>query len=569
MIFKSYQPTRVYLCTLSAATFFFLLTQLHFSISLNNHQLLFKMSKKDILYERIRARRAELEAIEKALESDDNKSSLLSANEGWETVSNSSSKKVNASATISPEEYTAKFLDFMNTSPTTYHAVKYLSKELEKEGFQYLSERDSWTDAISKSCKTSKKFYSTRNGSSLVAFVISPDWTPKQGMASIGAHIDALAARLKPVSKLSPKEGFLQLGVAPYASSFSGSGVSTWWDRDLGLGGKVVVRDGGKVKSTLAYLPSVARIPTLAPHFGQPAVGPFNAETQMTPIIGLVGENGEEEDPTEDEKLSPLYDKHSLKILRAVAKNVGVEVKDLLQFDLELFDSQYGTVGGLEKEFLFCPRIDDKICSYCAIHSLLDAEKTSPSDGLRVVSLFDNEEIGSLTRQGARGGFLEATVDRILDAYDENTAAALHEFYANSFLVSADVIHAVNPNFAEVYLEHHKPKLNVGITISCDPNGHMATDSVSVALFEEIARQTDNKLQLFQIRNDSRSGGTIGPTLASSTGMRTIDCGVPQLAMHSIRATTGSKDVYLGVKMFKAFFEKYYEVDAQFKLGDL
>ncbi|KAF5092856.1 hypothetical protein D0Z00_004373 [Geotrichum galactomycetum] len=462
-----------------------------------------------------------------------------------------------------PEEYTDKFLDFMNTSPTVYHAVNYLSKELEQAGFQKISERDSWSDIIPKGTK----FYTTRNGSSLSAFVIGKNFKPGNGFGFIGAHIDALATKLKPFSIKEPVEGYNLLGVAPYASSLSGP---TWWDRDLGIGGKVIVRDAkGAITSKLAHVPyPIARIPTLAPHFGLPQNGPFNPETQQVPIIGLVGE-GEPDEPTEAEKKSPLFGKHSIKLLRVIAKNIGVAVEDILDFDLELFDTQFGTVGGLDKELLFCPRIDDKICSYAALHGFLESADVNKELGVvNVVALFDNEEVGSLSRQGAAGGLLESTVDRILAVYGSDDEDK-RRTYANSFLVSADVIHAVNPNFVNVYLEHHKPKLNVGLTISCDPNGHMTTDSVSKSFVEEIARNTDNKLQYFQIRNDSRSGGTIGPTLSSKTGMRSVDMGIPQLSMHSIRATTGSRDVWLGVKFFKAFYEEWEKTDAQYKLGDL
>lgn len=461
-----------------------------------------------------------------------------------------------------PEQYTDKFLDFMNTSPTAYHAIKYLSKELEAAGFTYISEREAWNSVI----PNGTKFYTTRNGSSLAAFIIGKKWSPGDGFGFTGAHIDALATKLKPISIKAPVEGFNLLGVAPYASSLSGP---TWWDRDLGIAGKVIVREGNKVVSKLAHIPyPIARIPTLAPHFGAPSVGPFNPETQMAPIIGLVGE-GEPDEPTPTEKKSPLFGKHSLKLLRAIAKNIEVKVEDLLDFDLELFDTQFGTVGGLDKELLFCPRIDDKICSYAALHGFLEAAEASQESGvINSVTLFDNEEVGSLTRQGAAGGLLESTVDRILAVYGANDEEKRRS-YANSFLVSADVIHAVNPNFAGVYLEHHKPKLNYGVTVSCDPNGHMTTDSVSKSFVEEIARNSDNKLQYFQIRNDSRSGGTIGPMVSSKTGMRSVDMGIPQLSMHSIRATTGSRDVWLGVKFFKAFYEKWEETDTLYKLGDL
>ena len=139
------------------------------------------------------------------------------------------------------------------------------------------------------------------------------------------------------------------------------------------------------------------------------------------------------------------------------------------------------------------------------------------------------------------------------------------QMYANSFLISADVSHAVNPNFMHAYLENHSPRLNVGIAIQADPNGHTTTDSVSTTFLQRVADKCDAKLQVFQIRNDSRSGGTVGPMLSSAMGMRAIDAGLPQLSMHSIRATIGSLDPGLGVQLFKGFFDHFEEVDAEFR----
>ena len=140
----------------------------------------------------------------------------------------------------------------------------------------------------------------------------------------------------------------------------------------------------------------------------------------------------------------------------------------------------------------------------------------------------------------------------------------LAQTYANSFLVSADVTHAVNPNFLGQYLENHAPRLNVGVSVEADSNGHMTTDAVSTALLQRVTEKSGSKLQVFQIRNDSRSGGTVGPMLSSMTGIRAIDAGLPQLSMHSIRATTGSLDPGLGVKLFKGFFDHFEEIDREF-----
>lgn len=156
-------------------------------------------------------------------------------------------------------------------------------------------------------------------------------------------------------------------------------------------------------------------------------------------------------------------------------------------------------------------------------------------------------------------------MERITEAFAPSYGPnVLSQTVANSFLVSSDVCHAVNPNFVEVYLENHAPRLNVGVAVSTDPNGHMTTDSVSHAFLSRVAERCGSTLQLFQIRNDSRSGGTIGPMTSARIGMRAIDAGIPQLSMHSIRATTGSLDPGLGVKLFKGFFDYYEEVDKEF-----
>ncbi|KAK9465771.1 peptidase M18 [Lipomyces arxii] len=457
---------------------------------------------------------------------------------------------------------TTKFIDFIEQNPTTYHAAEYFADELTKAGFTYLSERVSWKNKLVKG----GKYFTTRNGSSLVGFVIGARYVGGNGAGMIASHIDALATKVKPISKKPVVEGYTQLGAAPYAGAMS----STWWDRDLGLGGRVVIKkEGDIIQTKLLHLPyPVARIPTLAPHFGRAASGPFNQETNMTPIIGLEPEDPAENELRPDEVSAPMAGKHNIRLLRTIARQLDVPVSAILNFDLELFDTQRGTVGGLDQEFLFCPRIDDKICAFAAVNGLLNSadEYAVTGSSINVVALFDDEEIGSLLRQGARGGLLEGALTRVVDALGDG--ATMQQTYANSFLISADVIHAVNPNFMNAYLQYHTPRLNVGVTVSCDPNGHMTTDAESTAFVEEVARRSNNTLQYFQIRNDSRSGGTVGPMLSSSMGCRAVDMGIPQLAMHSIRACTGSHDVELGIRMFQAFYEEWEDVDYQVRKGE-
>lgn len=455
------------------------------------------------------------------------------------------------------------FINFQYENPTTYHVIRTVSKLLKEKGFEYVSERDDWSEL------KPGKYITTRNSTNLAAFVVGPDWKPKYGIGAIATHCDSLTVKLKPSSLKDKVEGFDVLGVAPYGGTLNES----WFDRDLGLGGKVLVKDEktGKVKSVLidSSPHPIAKIPSLAPHFGDPAKGPFDKEDQAVPIVGYVTPDEQAAvHASDDEKKSPLFGKHCLNLLRWIAKQADVKVSQLVQLDLELFDVQKGTFGGIKNDFIFAPRLDDRLCTFAALHALLCfvANKKENLKDFSLVCLFDNEEVGSLTRQGAKGGLLESVVERYATA--SCPKVDLKQVFANSIILSADVNHMFNPNFKEVYMHNHSPKPNVGITLSLDPNAHMATDVVGVAFAERLASLHNDKVQYFQIKNNSRSGGTIGPSLASQTGARTIDLGIAQLSMHSIRAATGSIDVGLGAHFFAGFLENWRKVYDEFDQVD-
>lgn len=257
-------------------------------------------------------------------------------------------------------------------------------------------------------------------------------------------------------------------------------------------------------------------------------------------------------------------------LVKAIGASLGLgsnELHNIVNWELELFDTQPATVIGLHKELISAGRIDDKLCSWSALQALIESSSygTEDSSLIKVVGLFDDEEIGSLLRQGARGNFLPITLERAVGALAGHAPGSdlMGRTYANSFMVSSDVTHAVNPNFTEVYLANHAPHLNVGVAIAADSNGHMTTDSVSTTILKRCADRVGAQLQVFQIRNDSRSGGTVGPMLSSAMGMRAIDAGLAQLSMHSIRATTGALDPGLGVHLFKGFLDEFEEVDRE------
>ncbi|KAL1892997.1 vacuolar aminopeptidase 1 [Sporothrix stenoceras] len=453
--------------------------------------------------------------------------------------------------------FTKPFLHFITENPTVFHAVDYFENQLADAGFEKLSVRGDWSSKIAPG----GKYYVTRNGSSLIAFTVGGSYVPGNGVAIVAGHIDALTAKLKPVSSKPTKVGYQQLGVAPYAGALN----ETWWDRDLAIGGRVVVQDPEtkKTKTRLVKLGwPIAKVATLAPHFGVSMTGSGNKETQMVPIIGLEGPGEKIEGANAFVAAQPP------KLVKLIAGELGIDdYSSILHWELELYDHQPATVLGVDRDLISAGRIDDKICSWAALTALLRAEDNDASGVIRLAALFDDEEIGSLLRQGAKGNFLPITIERAVEALCKGDLGPglVGRTYAASYLVSADVTHAVHPNFVGNYLEDHNPQLNVGITVAYDSNGHMTTDTVSTAILARVADLSGATLQKFMIRNDSRSGGTIGPSLSSMLGVRSIDAGIPQLSMHSIRATTGALDPGLGVQLFQGFFEHYEQVDGEWQ----
>jgi aminopeptidase I len=373
----------------------------------------------------------------------------------------------------------------MTNNPTVFDAVDWVGSRLTSAGYRHLSERDTWNTVL----KPGGKYYTTRNGSAIIAFAVGEDYKPGNGIGIVAGHIDALTAKLKPIPTLQNKAGYVQLGVAPYA----GGGVSsTWWDRDLGIGGRVLVKDlkTGKIETQLVKLDwPIARIPTLAVHFGAAAQGPFNPETQMVPIIGLDNSDLSRSSTQASSKIpaGTFAATQPERLVRAIAGKMDVEdYSSIVNWELELFDIQPAQLGGLDKEFIFAGRIDDKLCSWAAIEALLASSDDTSTGIIKMVGCFDNEEIGSFLRQGARSNFMSSVVERICEGLSDNAKGSfgsmvespscgpnlLSQVLANSFLVSSDVCHAVNPNFLGVYLENHSPRLNVGIAVTVSPSVH-------------------------------------------------------------------------------------------------
>ena len=399
-------------------------------------------------------------------------------------------------------------------------------------------------------------------------------------MAILGAHTDSPALRVKPDS-FKENHGFVQIGVETY-----GGGLwHTWFDRDLSLAGRVMVKDENGVcaQKLVKIERPVLRIPTLAIHLDRQEPFTFNKETQLLPIAGLVAAElnrcggsetvtAEAAETTSDNAayspLKSLRQRHHPYIVELLGNEAGVEPSQVVDFELLLYDTQKSCVGGMNEELLFSPRLDNLEMSYCSTIGLIASVASSSSlddeQSIRLISLFDSEEIGSVTAPGANSNFLPSLLRRLSALPIGKTHAvdadAYEQTLSKSFLISADMAHSVNPNYSEKYESSHKPELNKGTVIKINANARYATNSPGIVLIEETARRAQVPLQMFVVRNDSSCGSTIGPILSASCGIRALDLGNAQLSMHSIRECSGVFDVEHAIELFRSFFENYSDL---------
>ncbi|KXJ88946.1 aspartyl aminopeptidase-like protein [Microdochium bolleyi] len=498
---------------------------------------------------------------------------------------------------MAPPKAALDFLDFVNASPTPYHAVQESIHRLEKAGFTAVKERDNWSSTL----RPGGKYYMTRNASTIVAFAIGAKWKPGNPIAMIGAHTDSCCLRLKPVSKKSGS-GFLQVGVETY-----GGGIwHTWFDRDLSIAGRVMAKDdkGNFTQKLIKIDRPIIRIPTLAIHLDRSTNFDPNKETELFPIAGMIAaelnRTGQTEATAKPEETAPpssseesftplkeMSERHHPYILEIVAEHAGVQTDDIVDFELVLYDTQKSCLGGLNEEFIYSARLDNLNMTYCSVLGLIESLSAASLDdeaSIRLISCFDHEEIGSTSAQGANSDLLPAVVRRLSilagrghgDAASDKSwehitssdpdidlSTAFEQTMAVSFLVSADMAHSVNPNYAGKYESSHQPEMNKGTVIKVNANQRYATNSPGIVLLQESAKRAGVPLQLFVVRNDSSCGSTIGPMLSAKLGVRTLDLGNPQLSMHSIRETGGTHDVQHAISLFSSFLSHYTELEAK------
>ncbi len=422
-------------------------------------------------------------------------------------------------------------LTYIDQSPTPYHAVIETAGRLEAVGYSLIEEGDAWT------LSPGDRRYVIRAGGSIAAFEVGSAAPAEAGFRVIGAHTDSPNLRIKPSPDVR-EHGYHQLAVEPYGGVL----LHTWLDRDLTIAGRVTLAIDGETETRLVdFERPLLRVPNLAIHLyrelNQEGLK-LNAQRHLSPLLGL----GDDADFVE--------------LLCAELGRDGAMVgrDQVLAFDLMTYDTQRSVRSGANGEFIHAPRLDNLASSHAGIEALIQAGAAGPSAATRVVVLYDHEEVGSRSTQGAGGTFLADTLERIAIGAKGSDAESMARAVSRSWLISADMAHAIHPNYADRHEPGHRPKLGAGPVIKTNSNQAYATDAESAGFFASLCARVGITPQNFVTRSDLGCGSTIGPISAARVGIRTVDVGNPMLSMHSVREMAASADVDPMIEVLAEFF---------------
>lgn len=421
----------------------------------------------------------------------------------------------------------SNLLDFIYESPSAFHAVEASKKLLLNDGFKELKEEEAWN------IEKGGKYFTTRNDSAIFAFIAGTGEIEEYGFKIVGSHTDSPSFRIKPHAEIS-KDGFLKLNTEVYGAPI----YNTWFDRPLSLAGRVAIKSDGLLPET--RLVNIDRpiliIPNLSIHLNRKVNSgvAINPQKDTLPLIGYIN----------DELESDNF------LVKLIAKELNVEPEKVLDFDLYLYECSKGCLMGINEEFISSSRIDNLSMVHSGIHALL---KAKPGKATNVVACFDNEEIGSSTKQGAASQILVHTLERIALSLGKGRGELLRAF-SKSFLISTDSAQGLHPNNVEKYDPTCRVILNQGPAIKISAAQSYTSDSISIGAYEMLCERAKVPVQKFVNRSDEPGGRTIGPLSAIHLPIKSVDVGTPLLAMHSVRELAGVYDHFYITKSLIEFF---------------
>ena len=432
-----------------------------------------------------------------------------------------------------------EMLEFIRISPTCFHAVANIGRMLEEAGFQQLQEKEEWK------LEKGGRYYTERNDSSVIAFVIPEKEVGIRGFHMAAAHSDSPCFKIKEKPELTVEEHYLRLNTEKYGGMI----CAPWFDRPLSIAGRLVVSEGSRLVSKLVNVDrDLVMIPNLAIHMNRQVNDgyAYNAQKDMLPVFGSLEAKGT--------------------FMSLIAEAAGVKEEDILGHDLFLYNRQPGTIWGADETFLSCGRLDDLQCAFSSVKAVIEGENSS---SISVAAIFDNEEVGSGTKQGADSTFLKDVLERINDSLGRTREQYLMAV-ASSFMISADNAHAVHPNHADVADLTNRPAINEGIVIKYNANQKYTTDAVSAAVFKALCKKVQVPVQTFTNRSDIAGGSTLGNISNAHVSLNTVDIGLPQFAMHSPYETAGVKDTCYLIKAATEFFNSCIvaEGNGNYSLGE-
>lgn len=422
--------------------------------------------------------------------------------------------------------FTNDLMHFISASPTAYHVVSTIKKEISEHGFAELKEKSKWI--LQSGCG----YFVERDQGGLIAFVLGQNETVTDGFRMLGCHTDSPSLHIKP-QPLSSKNGYCSLGVELYGGSL----LNTWFDRDLSIAGRVTLLSNvGQLHTMLIdFAKPLLTIPSLAIHFDRDANlnKSINAQKDIIPLLSLTSGDAVIDFTTMlEEQLHKEYPK--------------LNVDKILSYDLFCYDFQSPSLLGLKGELLSASRLDNQL----SCHSGLKAITNAPKNKNSMFLCYNHEENGSTSTSGAHSSFVDAIFDRIVSTNEDKYISL-----ANSFFISMDNAHATHPNFPEKSDPQHQVLLGKGPVIKINAKNRYASNSTTSAVYKAIAQQAGVATQEFVMRNDMACGSTIGPTISAKLGVPTVDVGAPTLGMHSIREITGSSDPYELYKVSVEFLD--------------